>query len=175
MEKSSFISSIDIGNDGSAFIELFVSKSDNWTVLLPTTILMTPKESRSNINRNQVKLFKSYELNKTSLNEKWDRLKIICDQKFNRSHQFGLSFIKLHSSDEDTINKSLNDIEQDDEDETSIEQSKIGSFFAKQQTEKKLQTPPDQKRVSTNVADELLAKKSADIQVQKEKPIQIFF
>ena len=175
LEKSSLISSVDIGNDGSAFIELFVSRSssskpDDWTVLLPATLLMTPNESRSNTNRNQVKLLKSTDLNKTCLHEKWDRLKIVCEQKFNRLNQFGLCFIKLYSpstlSDEaESSNKSSILIdENDDDDETGKEQRKIGSFFSKKQAEKNLKisepSPNDQIRNLSNVADELLSKKS---------------
>jgi len=132
---------------------------------------MTPSESRSNTNRNQVKLLKSNDLNKTCLNEKWDRLKIVCEQKFNRLNQFGLCFIKLYSpstlSDEtnqsESLNKSSINIDDDDDDETEKAQSKIGSFFAKKQEEKKFQisepSASDQIRALSNVADELLRKK----------------
>ncbi len=110
MEKPSFISSVDIGNDGSASIELLVSqsfssKSDDWTVLLPSTVLMTPSESRADTNRHQIKSLKSHHLNKTCLNQQWDRLKIICEQKLNRVNQFGLNFIKLYSIAEEQIEK----------------------------------------------------------------------
>ncbi|CAF1430537.1 unnamed protein product [Rotaria sordida] len=179
-EKSSLISSIDIGNDGSAFIELFVSRSsssktNDWTLLLPATLLMTPNESRSNINRNQVKLLKSSDLNSICLNEKWDRLKIICEQKFNRLNQFGLCFIKLYSpsslADEtnqsELLKKSSIIIDNDnDDDETGKEQRKIGSFFAKKQAEKNLKpSEPSasvQIRALSSVADELLSRKSMD-------------
>ena len=170
---------MDIGNDGSAFVELFVSRSssskaDDWTVLLPATLLMTPSESRSNTNRNHVKLLKSSDLNKTCLGEKWDRLKIVCEQKFNRLSPYGLCFIKLYSpstlSDEtnqsESLNKSslaLEKAEGDDDDETRKEQSKIGSFFAKKQAEKKVTpsepSPSNQIRALSNVAEELLSKK----------------
>jgi DNA-repair protein XRCC1 len=88
---------------------------------------MSPTESHSNKNRYQIKLFKSDDLNKTCLNEKWTRLKIICEQKFNNVNQFGLNFIKLYSII-------------DEEDEIEQEQNKIGSFFAKKQAEKKLKS-----------------------------------
>ena len=91
---------------------------------------MTPKESRTNTNSQQTRSFKALHLNAKSLNEKWDRLKIICEQKFARNRPFGLNYIKLYSDD----NKPI-DI--DDEDETETEQKKIGSFFAKKQLEKK--------------------------------------
>jgi DNA-repair protein XRCC1 len=193
LEKSSLISSVDIGNDGSAFIELFVSRSsssktDDWTVLLPATLLMTPSESRSNTNRNQVKLLKSTDLNKTCLNEKWDRLKIVCEQKFNRLNPFGLCFIKLYSptlADETNQSELLNKSSitmhvDDDDDETEKEQNKIGSFFAKKQAEKNLNisTPSasDQIRALSNVADELLSKKPMDdkeIQTLLKKDVKI--
>lgn len=196
LEKSSLISSIDIGNDGSAFIELLVSRSsstktDDWTVLLPATLLMTPSESRSNINRNHVKLLKSSDLNKACLNEKWDRLKIVCEQKFNRLNQFGLCFIKLYSpstSDNDTNpSESLNrssaiqqKVDDEDDDETGKEQSKIGSFFAKKQAEKNLKiSEPSasvQIRALSSVADEVLSRKSMndnEIQTLLKKDVTV--
>ncbi|CAF0756084.1 unnamed protein product [Adineta steineri] len=121
LEKPSLINSLDIGNNGSAFIELFVSNSDDdddWTILLPSTILMTPKESRSNTNCLQIKNCKSFHFNKTSLNQKWTRLKIICDQKFNHTNQFGLNFIKLYSDENNQIepekNSSIDEIQKHD-------------------------------------------------------------
>jgi DNA-repair protein XRCC1 len=117
---------------------------------------MSPTESRSNTNRNEIRLLKSDELNKTCLNEKWSRLKIICEQKFNRINQFGLNFIKLYS-EKDNPKKLLNNLE-DEEDETEQEQSKIGTFFAKKQAEKKLKTNPsdeiptnDQSQIMKNI------------------------
>lgn len=190
LEKSSLISSVDIGNDGSAFIELFVSRSssskaDDWTVLLPATLLMTPSESRSNSNRNQVKLLKSFDLNKTCLNEKWDRLKIVCEQKFNRLNPFGLCFIKLSSpsasnEDENPSEASKINLNDDDDDETEKAQSKIGSFFAKKQAEKtsKISSPSasHQIRALSSVADELLSKKPMndnEIQTLLKKDVKV--
>jgi len=197
LEKSTYISSVDIGNDGSAFIELFVSRSssskvDDWTVLLPATLLMSPSDSRSNTNRNQVKMLQANDLNKTCLNEKWDRLKIVCEQKFNRLNQFGLCFIKLYSpatddDDEKNSNGSTNrssivirDVDDDDDDETQKEQSKIGSFFAKKQAEKTMKplepTATTEIRTLSNVADELLSKQSmndTEIQSLLKKDVQV--
>lgn len=128
---------------------------------------MTTTESRLNKKRNQVKSFTSSNLNKTCLNVQWDRLKIICEQKFNRSNQYGLSFIKLYSpvdekSEPETLNKSLANI--DDEDQIEEEQQKIGSFFAQNQIEKKSKSISDaiEKSQLPSVADELLSKKSID-------------
>ncbi|CAF2154219.1 unnamed protein product [Rotaria magnacalcarata] len=169
-ETPSLINSVAIGNDGSAFIELLVSQSSSstsneWTALLPPTMLMTPNESRANKNRNQIKVFKSNDLNKTCLNEKWDRLKIICEQKFNSSNQFGLTFIKFNSLIDGTqktelVNKSLNSVADEDENEIVNEQNRIGSFF----TENKFKSisTDNEKTISTNITEELSAKKSAN-------------
>ena len=105
LEQPSAISSIDLGNDGSAFVELHVcqsSTSDEWTVLLPRASLMAPKDSQSNTNRTLTKSFRSDALNSECLNKPWDRVKIICEQKFNGSKQFGLAFIKMYCSDPST-------------------------------------------------------------------------
>lgn len=128
------IHSVQIGNDGCAFVELLVSKEDDWAILLPPTPLMTLAESRSNTNRNRVRTFQSFDLGQTAINHKWKRLKILCEQKFNRSTQFGLSFIKLNSSDKTysnsakTTSRSVNLHHLDDEEEICQEQHKNDSF-----------------------------------------------
>ena len=130
------IHSVQIGNDGCAFVELLVSKEDDWAILLPPTPLMTLAESRSNTNRNRVRTFQSFDLGQTAINHKWKRLKILCEQKFNRSTQFGLSFIKLNSSDKiysnsaKTTSQSVNLHHLDDEEEMyhDHEQHKNDSF-----------------------------------------------
>jgi DNA-repair protein XRCC1 len=131
---------------------------------------MTPSESRSDTNRNQVKLIKSDELNKNCLNGKWNRVKIICEQKFNRSTPFGLCFVKFYSSSKGngTASPSLTttgiQLNDDEQDETKQEQSKIGSFFARKQAEKQTRnsssiTATTEIRVLSNVAEELLKSK----------------
>jgi hypothetical protein len=152
-------------------------------------------------NRNQVKLLKSNDLNELCLSDEWDRVKIICEQKFNRVNQFGLCFIKFYSvltnADEtsrlvsvnlSSLNETQrqtdnNDDDDDDDDETGHEQTRIGSFFAKKQAEKRLTnstgSASDQIRALSNVADELLSTKSMnDAEIQallkvnvKERPL----
>lgn len=63
---------------------------------------MTPVESRQSTNKNQVRMFTSDQLAAPERNEKWDRVKIVCTQPFNRHVQYGLSFITLHSAEEKT-------------------------------------------------------------------------
>lgn len=158
-DKSVSISSIEIGNDGSAFIEILVSNGDeDWTLLLPVTSLMTPKESRSDLHRNQKKVFQGSDFEPNTQNKEWQRVKLICLQKFN-SKPFGLQFIKFYTSPKDNHTD-----DEDDEDETRKEQSRIGSYFARKQAEKTLtSSEPERKErpsASSNVATELLKRKS---------------
>ncbi|XP_070535037.1 DNA repair protein XRCC1-like isoform X2 [Ptychodera flava] len=100
-EKASIIHSIDIGNEGSAFVEVLVGKStdvtDNYQVILVASSFMSPVESKNNTNTNRVRMFGPEKLSKTVCNQKWDRVKIVCTQPFNKTTTFGLSFIKFHS------------------------------------------------------------------------------
>lgn len=62
---------------------------------------MTPIESRNETNLQRVRMFKLQELNKATLTEKWDRVRVICTQPFNKQLKYGLSFITIHSEEED--------------------------------------------------------------------------
>ncbi|KAL4224049.1 positive regulation of DNA ligase [Mactra antiquata] len=100
-EKSTEIHSIDIGNEGSAFVEVLVGKSTassdkDYQVLLVASSFMTPMEARNGTNRNSVRMFDSSKLSATVVGQKWDRVKVVCTQPFNKTSTFGLSFIKFH-------------------------------------------------------------------------------
>ncbi|KAK3515767.1 hypothetical protein QTP70_030465 [Hemibagrus guttatus] len=107
-EKEEQVHSIDIGNEGSAFIEILVghstsTKDQDFEVLLVTSSFMSPSESRGNSNLNRVRFFGPQQLVKSSSQEKWDRVKIVCTQPYNKSIAYGVAFIKFHSPpDNDT-------------------------------------------------------------------------
>ncbi|XP_060573725.1 DNA repair protein XRCC1-like [Ruditapes philippinarum] len=101
-EKASQIQSIDIGNEGSAFVEILVGRSSaandhDYQVLLVASSFMTPLEARNGTNRNSVRMFDARKLSAAVSSQKWDRVKIVCTQPFNKTSTFGLSFIKFHS------------------------------------------------------------------------------
>jgi DNA-repair protein XRCC1 len=59
---------MDIGNDGSAFVEVLVGRSgstsdDGYQVLLVTSSFMSPSESKSNSNTNRVRMFGKVDIN----------------------------------------------------------------------------------------------------------------
>uniref|UniRef100_A0A131YYP7 DNA-repair protein XRCC1 n=1 Tax=Rhipicephalus appendiculatus TaxID=34631 RepID=A0A131YYP7_RHIAP len=139
LEKASVISSIDIGNESSAFIEVLVSRSSDsaqdYHVLLVASSFMTPMDARQGTNLNRVRMFGAEKLSQSFVKEKWDRIKIVCTQPFNKSIQYGLAFIKLHSPEENTSKAepspkaSLGSFQlKDEEDETDLA---VGAWFAK--------------------------------------------
>ncbi|XP_063055323.1 DNA repair protein XRCC1 isoform X2 [Engraulis encrasicolus] len=102
LEKQEQIHSIDIGNEGSAFIEVLVGRSTSvkdtdFEVLLVTSSFMSPTESRAGSNMNRVRFFGPSQLVKATSQEKWDRVKIVCSQPYSKTIAYGLSFVKFHS------------------------------------------------------------------------------
>jgi DNA-repair protein XRCC1 len=64
---------------------------------------MSPQESRNETNQQRVRMFRAQELNKAVLNEKWDRIRVVCTQPFNQHVKYGLSFITVHTEEESTV------------------------------------------------------------------------
>lgn len=139
LEKASVISAIDIGNESSAFIELLVARSSDpsleYNVLLGASSFMSPMDARQGTNLNRVRMFGSEKLSQSIVKEKWDRVKVVCTQPFNKSIQYGLAFIKLHSP-EDSSSKAgpspkatLGSFQlKDEEDDADLA---VGAWFAK--------------------------------------------
>jgi len=104
LEKTCNIHGIDIGNHGSAFVEVLVGRTgcseEDYKVLLNSATFMSPIESRNETNLQRVRMFRLQELNKATLTEKWDRVRVVCTQPFNRQLKYGLSFITIHSEEE---------------------------------------------------------------------------
>ncbi|XP_042148816.1 DNA repair protein XRCC1 [Ixodes scapularis] len=139
LEKASVISSIDIGNESSAFIEVLVARSSDaapeFQVLLVASSFMSPMDARQGTNLNRVRMFSTDKLSQTFAKEKWDRIKVVCTQPFNKSMQYGLAFITLHSPGEmdpkggSSPKAALGGFQlKGDDDETDLA---VGSWFAK--------------------------------------------
>ncbi|XP_023256406.1 DNA repair protein XRCC1-like, partial [Seriola lalandi dorsalis] len=89
LEKEEQVHSIDIGNEGSAFIEVLVGNSSavrdqDYEVLLVMSSFMSPTESRNGTNMNRVRFFGPNQLQKSTAQEKWDRVKIVCSQPYSK-------------------------------------------------------------------------------------------
>ncbi|XP_065208680.1 DNA repair protein XRCC1-like [Planococcus citri] len=135
LDESCVIQSIDIGNENSAFIEIFVGKSitpDSFEILRVASVLMSVQDCKTGNNKNTVRFFKHDEFAKPVSNQSWDQLKIVCTQPFNKHAQYGISFIKVHSkSDTAPVSNSVFGkfaMKKDENDDVSIS---TGSFFAK--------------------------------------------
>lgn len=112
LEKAMQIHSIDIGNNGSALVEVLVGRSswssdEQFQVLLVASSFMSPAESKSFTNTNRVRMFGVDKLSKPIATQKWDRIKLVCTQPFNKNERYGLSFINLHSPPDDMDEYSL--------------------------------------------------------------------
>ncbi|XP_074633138.1 DNA repair protein XRCC1-like [Acropora palmata] len=106
LERATQIHSIHIGNNGSALVEVLVGRSswsadEHYQVLLVASSFMSPSESKSFTNTNRVRIFGPDKLSKPVAAQKWDRIKLVCTQPFNKNEQYGLSFVNLHSPPED--------------------------------------------------------------------------
>ncbi|XP_046664912.1 DNA repair protein XRCC1 [Homalodisca vitripennis] len=135
LKEEIVIEGIDIGNENSAFVEILVGKSSSqnsdFKVLLVTSSLMTLKEAKDGTNTNSVRFFKNTDLSKPTANEKWDRVKIVCTQPFNKHVQYGLAFVVVHSSGSSS-NESGSTLGRfalkEDDNELPVA---VGSWFAK--------------------------------------------
>ncbi|XP_058041250.1 protein XNDC1N [Ahaetulla prasina] len=105
LEQAGCIGYIDVGNSGSAFLQIEVGRSSwppdrDYLTLLPTTTLMMPADARLDRNRSGVRMFKEGDLLASTLAEKWDRVRLTCSQPFNRHAQFGLTFIHIRTPED---------------------------------------------------------------------------
>lgn len=103
-EKPTKISGIDIGNEHSAFIQVLVGRNgwsqEDYKEMLLSSSFMTPLESRDSSVPNRVRCFKYDDLLEPVCDEKWDFLKLLCTQPFNKHVQYGVSFVKIHCAAE---------------------------------------------------------------------------
>ncbi|XP_069694966.1 uncharacterized protein [Periplaneta americana] len=105
------ISSVHIGNHGSAFVSLLVSKlgCTDFKDLLPCSALMTMQESRMGQNKMCVKIYSKDDFLEETRDGKWDLLRVVVTQPFNLHTQFGLSFMRLFSYvEEETASNNIN-------------------------------------------------------------------
>ncbi|XP_037401998.1 short transient receptor potential channel 2-like [Pygocentrus nattereri] len=107
LERASTIGFMDVGNYGSAFIQVDVGRSSwpldhPYVTLLPTATLMSPADSRQGKGRQGVRMFKKADFLPQAAGESWDRLQVTCTQPFNKRSQFGLFFLRLRTAEEHT-------------------------------------------------------------------------
>ena len=99
----SYIEALDIGNCGSASIEVQVGRSDQPAnkreVLLYSSILMNRVDYVMGKNREAMKFYSRDKMNQTVAEKWWDRVKVICHQPFKRDGDiFGVSTVVVRGS-----------------------------------------------------------------------------
>ncbi|NXH10638.1 TRPC2 protein, partial [Bucco capensis] len=102
LERASPIGYVDVGNCGSAFLQMEVGRSSwppeqPYLTLVPSVALMTPADSKLDQNRYRVRMFKEADFLALAVGQKWDRLRLTCSQPFNKHSQFGLAFLHLRT------------------------------------------------------------------------------
>lgn len=144
LEKSASIHAIDIGNNGSAFVEVMVGRStnpDEYQVLLVSSTFMSPADSKSWTNTNRVRMFGKDKLCKSIAEQKWDRVKVVCTQPYNKTEKYGLTFIKLQSPPEAGEGVSEEGKIGAFKLREDIKDLPPGSFFRKEQQQKEEKQP----------------------------------
>ncbi|XP_032709100.1 putative short transient receptor potential channel 2-like protein isoform X1 [Lontra canadensis] len=103
LERAVPIGYIDVGNCGSAFLQIDVGRS-SWSLdrpfvtLLPATMLMSLADLKQGKNRSGVRMFKDDDFLAPASGESWDRLRLTCSQPFTHQQSFGLAFLRVCSS-----------------------------------------------------------------------------
>uniref|UniRef100_A0A2Z5TS20 Putative DNA repair protein XRCC1 n=1 Tax=Reticulitermes speratus TaxID=60591 RepID=A0A2Z5TS20_9NEOP len=105
------ISSVHIGNSGSAFVSLLVSRTgcSEFKDLLPCSALMTMQESKTGQSKNCVKIYNKDDFLEETKGARWDQIRVVVTQPFNLQMQFGLSFLRVFSFvEEETADTKIN-------------------------------------------------------------------
>ena len=110
LESEQVITGVDIGNNGSAFVEVLVANSADDTEfvnLLVMSAFMTPSESRNQTNKFKIRMFGKDDLCKQAVDKKWDRVKIVCTQPYNKNSTYGLSVVTVQGVNKPISNTPL--------------------------------------------------------------------
>ncbi|XP_022653296.1 uncharacterized protein LOC111247037 isoform X2 [Varroa destructor] len=106
------IARIEVANESSAWLDIRVSREGTpFVALLPTLCLQSRKESKEGNNARGRKILEAKHFNEELRQDKFDLVKIICRQPFNRSILFGLSHLKFFTyppEEEDKKNRLRN-------------------------------------------------------------------
>ncbi|CAH8536898.1 unnamed protein product [Schistosoma margrebowiei] len=156
------ISRLDIGNNGSAFIEVLVRRSassDDSSVLLPSSSFMSPVDAKNETNLNRVRVFSGDQFIKSIACQKWDLVKFVCSQPFNKTLQYGISFVFFHTPANANLAADDKNIKVDNllnDEESDAPQFKPGSLF---QASRQTSCDKDNSQPKSSISDKLNALK----------------
>ena len=100
LEETSIIDGLEIGNAGAAFIEVQVGRKgtdpDQMKALLVASSFMLVNEARLGENIGRERVFWFHDLREDLVDEKWDIVKVVLTQPFNKSLRYGLSMFGMY-------------------------------------------------------------------------------
>ena len=140
LEELSAITNIDIGNNGAAFVEVRVGRhgcdEDQMKVLLVASSFMSVNEARVGDNAARVRMFTLDKLAAEVAREKWDLVKIIATQPFNKHSKYGVSFISLTGPPKIQPTTSVSKLGAFKLMDDKVDSIAVGSFFARKKEDK---------------------------------------
>ncbi|XP_037873099.1 DNA repair protein XRCC1 isoform X2 [Bombyx mori] len=99
LAKAVQISSVYLGVHHAATVEVLVGRSEKpdepFEVLVPSSVMLSPSESRRAEGVQRVRAWRGDQLAAAARGRRWDRLRVVCAQPYNRHCQFGLSFLHI--------------------------------------------------------------------------------
>ncbi|KAL0828796.1 hypothetical protein ABMA28_003709 [Loxostege sticticalis] len=92
------ISAVQVGAHHAALVEVLVGRSEKpnepFQVLVPSCIFLTPAESRKNTGAERVRSFSAEQLS-AARDQRWDRVRVVCSQPYNKHCKYGLNFVHI--------------------------------------------------------------------------------
>lgn len=153
------INQIDIGNEGSAFVEVLVrrtgSATDDFQVLLPSSSFMSPAEAKTRSAQNRVRIFKADRLARSLVEEKWDRIRVVCSQPFMRNENYGIAFIRFYSVESDAQQSTG----------TPAKQKTLAGFVLRDEAEEE-----DKKAAGLSLFSKKMGKSEGEEEEKEEEP-----
>ncbi|KAJ2951853.1 hypothetical protein O0L34_g14023 [Tuta absoluta] len=112
LSKAVQISSITVGAHLSALVEVLVGRSetpnDPFQVLVASSVFLSPIDSRKategDTAADRVRSFNIEQLAEDVRGKRWDRVRVVCSQPYNKHCKYGLSFIHIFSPEGDAPN-----------------------------------------------------------------------
>lgn len=140
LEELSTITNIDIGNNGAAFVEVQVGRHgcdvDQMKVLLVASSFMSVNEARVGDNASRVRMFTLDKLAAEAAREKWDLVKIIATQPFNKHSKYGVSFISLTGPPKTQPTTPVSKLGAFKLMDDNVDSIAVGSYFARKKENK---------------------------------------
>ncbi|EDQ84941.1 uncharacterized protein MONBRDRAFT_29749 [Monosiga brevicollis MX1] len=104
LDRAVVIETLDVGNYGSAMLEVKVRNSgasdSTWANLCPVELVLPPSASKSwdASQLQNVLFFGQSKINQQARQQRWDQLRLVCKQPYNKTEPFGLTFVRVHEA-----------------------------------------------------------------------------